>query len=136
LLDSNKEDCQGAQYLWLADKYENLPDYADSLSAEGTATPVDPDWKSPFIGQTIHEAVDFIRNAPKPPKPLCKVFCAVLQKDRFEKDGVMLICRRVGEEEVQVIPCAASEAGSFFAGFERDEWEESYRRWQEEGISL
>lgn len=48
----------------------------------------------------------------------------------------MLICRRVGEEEVQVIPCAASEAGSFFAGFERDEWEESYRRWQEEGISL
>lgn len=29
--------------MWLADKYENLPDYADGLSAEGTATPVDPE---------------------------------------------------------------------------------------------
>jgi hypothetical protein len=117
--------------LWLADKYENLPDYANGLSLEGTATPIDPEWQSPFIGQTIDEAMDFIRNAPKPPKPLCKVFCAVLQHGELAQDTVLFICRRVGEE-LQMIPCGLSEAGTFFAKFERDKWDESYRRWEEE----
>jgi hypothetical protein len=124
LLDSNAKSCQGARYLWLADKYESLPDYQTGLSAKGTAGPIDAEWISPFIGQTVREALSFIQNAPKLPKPLCKVFCAVLQKDQFEQHGQLLICKGVGGD-LQVIPCAASEAGTFFAGFERDEWEES-----------
>lgn len=83
----------------------------------------------------MRDALNFIRNAPKPPKPLCKVFCAVLQKDRFEQHDQLLICREV-EGEPQMIPCAASEAGTFFAGFDRGGWDESYRRWEEEGIAL
>jgi hypothetical protein len=34
-----------------------------------------------------------VRNAPKPPKPLCKLFFAVLQRDRFERSGNLLICK-------------------------------------------
>lgn len=134
-MKANEEDCDGAQYLWLADTYAHLPDYHSGASAEGTATPIDAAWQSPFIGKTVHDALAFIRNAPKPPKPLCKVFCAVLQKDPFEQRNELLICREV-EGKPQVIPCAASEAGTFFAGFDRDDWEESYRRWVEEEIPL
>lgn len=96
---------------------------------------MDVEWQSPFLGQTVHDALAFIRNAPKPPKPLCKAFCAVLQNDRFEQHDQLLICTHF-DGELQAIPCAASEAGIFFAGFERGEWEESYRRWEEEGIPL
>lgn len=105
----------------------------------------------------MQDAIAFIRNAPKPPKPLCKVFCAVLEKERWEQHGELLICKWIeGEGEPQVIPCVVDEAGGFFSGFEvralseyckangasnltnlqRDEWEEAAERWQGEGIQL
>jgi hypothetical protein len=63
----------------------------------GIAAPIDPGWQSPFIGQSIADAANFIRNAPKPPKPLCRRFFAVLQKDRFEQTGKLLICKILPE---------------------------------------
>ncbi|KAK4507120.1 hypothetical protein PRZ48_000854 [Zasmidium cellare] len=135
ILSRNKADCEGASYVWLADKYESLPDYSGGMSATGTAAPIDAGWQSPFLGKTTQDALTFVRNAPKPPKPLCKLFFAVLEKERYEQHGQLLVCK-AADGEVQTIPCAASEIGTFFAGFERDEWEESLRRWQEEGIAL
>jgi hypothetical protein len=55
--------------------------------------PIDNAWRSPFVGKSIADAANFIRNAPKPPKPLCRRFFAVLQKNFYEKSGMVLICR-------------------------------------------
>ena len=44
VLASNKDNCEGAQYLWLADRYENLPDYSSGVSPTGTTTPVNVGW--------------------------------------------------------------------------------------------
>lgn len=105
------------------------------MSAAGTEAPVDAEWQSPFLDKSVQDAMVFIRDVPKPPKPLCKLFFAVLQKDRYEQHGQLLVCKAV-DGEVQTIPCQASGIGTFFAGFERDEWDESLRRWEEEGIAL
>lgn len=73
-----------------------LPDYA-GLAMSGTMSPIDPKWRSPFIGKSIPEAVAFVRNAPKPPKPLNKRYCAVLTKDELES-GSLLICKSQEDE--------------------------------------
>ena len=77
----------------MADSYDNLPDYRPNYKIYGNKSPVDLDWQSPFVGKSISEVANFVRNIPKPPKPLCKEMFAVLQKDRFEKIGKLLLCR-------------------------------------------
>jgi len=54
----------------------------------------------PFIGKTVQDAVHFIRNAPKPPKPLNKRFCAVVTRDALKKGGV-LICKSLDFDSEQ-----------------------------------
>lgn len=92
ILDDNLEVASEA-HLWLADSYNSLPDYRQNYEICGNKSPVNPDWQSPFIGKSIEEAANFVRNAPKPPKPLCKELFAVLQKDRFQRSGELLFCR-------------------------------------------
>jgi hypothetical protein len=85
--------------IWLADTYDTLPDYT-GLSPYGTKEPIDPNWRSPFIGKTVRDAVNFMRNTPKPPKPLNKRFCAVVTKDSFKQYQV-LICKSLDFESEQ-----------------------------------
>ena len=83
----------GEPYLWLADTYDTLPDWEPAHPAEGTVGPVDENWRSPFISSSIQEIAAFIKAAPKPSKPLCKRFFAILQRERYEKDKQLLIYR-------------------------------------------
>lgn len=116
----------GAQYLWLADKYENLRDF-DGIGHEGTITPIDPSWRSPFVGKSPVDAIEFIRQAPKPPKPLDKTFCAVLKKDLYENSKQLLICKAIdGQREPETIPIRFQKAGVFFVTFAREDWDEAY----------
>lgn len=91
MLHDNAEHIDGDYALWLADDYSTLPDYA-GISASGTITPIDPHWRSPFVGKSIPDVVAFMRNTPKPVKPLNKRFCAVVTKDDLE-DGRIFICK-------------------------------------------
>lgn len=59
----------------------------------GTTSPISKDWRSPFVGKSIEDAANFVRNTPQPPKPLCRRFFVVLQKEFYEKCGRILICR-------------------------------------------
>jgi len=85
--------------IWLADTYNSLPDYT-GLAVDGTKEPIDTNWSSPFIGKTVRDAVDFIRNAPKPPKPLNKRFCAVVTRDALQ-EGEVLICKSLDFDSEQ-----------------------------------
>lgn len=118
--------------LWLADTYDNLPDYA-GRAAKGTTAPIDEDWQSPF--STLQEAVAFVRNIPKPPKPLCKVFCAVLDKERYLQHGQLLFVK-VDEAEPQVIPCRSGRVGAVFEGMDRGVWPDRLALWEEEGVCM
>ena len=70
-----------------------MPDYRPNHNIIGTTAPIDRTWHSPFAGKTVEDAANFVRGAPKPPKPLCKLFFAVLQKQYYEESGKVLICR-------------------------------------------
>lgn len=95
LLDENARNIGGDHTIWLADNYDNLPDYK-GYTEPGTVS-VDSSWRSPFIGKTIPDVVAIIRGAPKPPKPLNRRFCAVLNKETFD-EGLILICKSLENE--------------------------------------
>lgn len=125
LLDNEKE-FPGSQRIWLADTYDRLPDFTyGTPRAHGTRAPISEQWKSPFIGQTLRQIGAFIRSAPKPPKPLCKDFCAIFRKETYEERGEILICKipPVGDEsEPQTIPTGSNTLNTFLIGFDREDW--------------
>lgn len=52
---------EGASYLWLADRYDTLPDYdPDNPGAEGTLGLLDSNWRSPFVDSGIMEVATFV----------------------------------------------------------------------------
>lgn len=129
ILDNNAKHISDEYVLWLADSYDTLPDYRGRWTG-GTETPIDPNWRSPFIGKTIPDVVAFMRATPKPPKPLSKRYCAVLTWKYF-KTETLLICKSLeGEEEVELewpggewsgprdIKKAARELGDDFDGIQ------------------
>lgn len=96
LLDENSDNISGSYIIWLADTYDSLPNYSRRIPP-GTFTPVDADWRSPFIGKTVTDVVAFMRGAPKPPKVLNKRFCAVLTKESLG-DRCALICKSLEDD--------------------------------------
>lgn len=118
-------------YLWLADTYDTLPDYDPSNPPEGTSGTVDSAWRSPFIGSSLQQIAAFILAAPKPPKPLCRQFFAVLEKKRYEQDKKVLIYKILEtpavESTLQSVPCPVHLAGHFFISFLRDHWKYAVR---------
>jgi hypothetical protein len=130
ILRENTQD--GYWPLWLADTYDNLPDYA-GRAAKGTTAPVDEEWHSTF--SILHEAVEFVRNIPKPPKPLCKVLCAILDEEQYLQHGELLFVK-VDEAEPQVLPCRSGRVEAVFEGMNRDLWPDRLELWEEEGICM
>lgn len=125
----NMEETEEA-YLWLADTYDTIPDYDPANpSAEGTAGAIETSWRSPFIGVSLEVIAAFVRAAPKPPKPLCKDFFAVLRKAQDSGMEQVLICHALvmGSEapeeiRVQTVPCPVHLAGFFFYSYDRYNW--------------
>jgi hypothetical protein len=118
---------EGEPLLWLADTYDTIPDYnPTSPGAQGTLSPIDSNWRSPFIGSSVEEVAAFISATPKPPKPLNKLFFAVLQKERFEQSKQILIykIREVGKADDRKLmlhsaTCPAHLAGHFLCKYDR-----------------
>ncbi|SMR45872.1 unnamed protein product [Zymoseptoria tritici ST99CH_1E4] len=139
VLRRNFEDSKD-EHLWLAEDYNSLPDLPDIeldvQVASGTSRPLNPRWKSRFEGKTIQDAADFLGSVPKPRKPLCKTYFAVLNKMRYQEHDQILICKILENGQVQSIPCVATRVALFFIGYERDEWDESFSRWENDGLVL
>ncbi|KAF2170362.1 hypothetical protein M409DRAFT_19182 [Zasmidium cellare ATCC 36951] len=70
VLTKNADALHQCFFLWLADSYQNLPAITEERTM-ATKPPIDPGWTSPFLGKTLEEAAEFVKNAPK---PLCQVF--------------------------------------------------------------
>ncbi|CAK1366913.1 unnamed protein product [Cercospora beticola] len=128
----------GCQSLWLAGDYNTLPDFYFYVvpSPEGTKPPLDPDWQSPFRGQTAADAARFLRTVPKPRKPLCKTYFAILSRTLYEEQGHLLVCKVLEDGQVQSIPCPVADVGIYFGGGDRDHWRFDLRSWEEDGSTL
>jgi hypothetical protein len=119
--------------LWLADSYDNILDIANSLQSSETRPPVDEQWRSPCIGKSTKNAVSFVKNAQKPPKTLNKTYFVVLDKEQYETNRWLTVCRLV-DGEVQSLACTAEMISVFLVGQDRDTWDETLRIWREEGL--
>ena len=138
MLRRNEDDME-CPSLWLADDYNNLPDYHPYLpSPEGTRRPLNPNWQSPFRGKTVAEAADFLRSVPKPPKPLCKTYFAVYNKALYREQDHIVVCRILEDGQVQSIPCRAACLSRYFALHDPDldAWEQCLTSWEEDGRVL
>ena len=122
-------------YLWLADSYDNLVELPEGCDVRRHRPQVDAQWRSPFVGRTIREAAEFVRNAPKPPKALNKVHFVILEKAQYEDNGWLTVCKVV-DEEVQSLACVAESVSSFLSGYDRDTLDESLRIWEAKGIPV
>lgn len=120
---------RNAEYICLADSYDNIPDREYRTAWQGTSPNVDASWKTPFNGKTVQDAVAWMRGIPKP-KPVNRKYCAVLTKDSYEngvhKAGDVFICKWLEDAELQTIRWAANDIGTFHAAFEREMWDEYY----------
>jgi hypothetical protein len=109
----------------LADTYDTIPDYNPADPPEGTSGKVDSEWRLPFIGCSLKEVVAFIQAAPKPPKPLCKLLFAVLQKEQYEEKKQLSIYRipdEGSEDKLQSVPCSINPAGYCFYTHDPYSW--------------
>ncbi|KAM3422922.1 hypothetical protein BST61_g405 [Cercospora zeina] len=127
----------GDECLWLADDYNVLPDfYFSAPSDPGTKLPLDPDWQSPFRGKTATDAARFPRSVPKPRKPLCKTYFAILDKALYKEHGYVLVCKVMEDGQVQSIPCMAAFVGIFLKDHDRDTWADELSRWEVPGMAV
>ena len=123
VLSSNIQDMGGARVLQLADAYDSLPNWDRNAAPEGTEPSIATTWQSPFIGKSLLEVAAWIRRIPKPPKPINKTYFAVLQKDLYEQNKQVLICRVRGNgRRVETIPMDARSIGEFQWLFRRPDW--------------
>jgi hypothetical protein len=85
-------------------------------------------WKSPFVGRSLNFVRSWIHWIPKPPKRINKTFFVVLQKDLYEREGKVLICRVPGKRgrRVQTIPVKPEEVNRFQVMFRRERWQYCY----------
>jgi len=114
--------------IWLADDdYEDLPEFKGPTFIEGTRPTVEATWRSPFVGKSLAETVAWVRGIPKPPKPVCKKFFAVLQKGLYEQHGEVLVCKvKKNKSEPQTIRYNANHIAAFRAAYYRDNWQEDW----------
>lgn len=128
ILEDN-EDETDAQYIWLADTYDTMPDSRHPWIVEGTHAPISDDWRSPFIGKSLREVAKFVRDAPSPPKPIYKEYCAVLRREDYENDRIMIckIPEEGDDSEPQTIVTGPDALGLFFIGFNRGSWDVTYQ---------
>lgn len=84
-----------------------------------TRPPIDPQWSSPFLGKSIQDAADFVRNAPK---PLCRLYFAVLEKDRYLNHDEVRVCKIVGDQ-VQTFSYDADSVSTYFQAVYDDMWD-------------
>lgn len=117
--------------VWLADdNYDHLPDFNGTAFVEGTRPGIETTWQSPFVGKTLAEVAAWVSGIPKPPKAVCKTFFAVLKKELYELQGMVLMCKVVeGETEPQTLPYRATDLARFRAAYHRDNWQED---WEEQ----
>lgn len=78
----------------------------------------------------MEEVASFIQAAAKPPKPLCKRFFAVLQKENYEHRKQLMIYKIIdgaddgsSQHSLQTVPCPVNLAGFFFAAYDRYYWD-------------
>lgn len=112
--------------FWLADTYETLPEQAID---EGTEPPIDNAWRSPFVGKSVEEAAEFVKNAPGG-KGLDKSFFAVLEEGFYRDNGWVTVCRiDYDGGPVTAMGTGAKSSAKYLYGHYGEGWDVALQDW-------
>lgn len=131
IIKNAAERCEMYCY-WLADTYESLPErkYEDTVPDGGTVPPIDSTWRSPFIGKTMQQCADFVKNAPSD-RGLCKLHFVILDKEQYERDGWVTCGKIMDNGEISAIPGDATLSTEFLYGYDDGMWDSYIQDWEE-----
>lgn len=127
VIQKNADENPGCYFLWLADAYDTLPAITEERTM-ATRPPITLHWRSPFLNKSLQDVADFVRSAPK---PLCRLYFAVLEKERYLNDNEIRLCKIEGDQ-VQSFPYDAHMVATYFQSVYDDIWTED---WQSFGDS-
>lgn len=90
-------------------------------------TEVDENWRSPFLGSSLDDVAQFIKDIDIATKAVNRNYFAVLQEGSDEQSCKVLICKTpneaVGRTEVQHTTYQADKISSFFVAFDENNWQ-------------
>jgi hypothetical protein len=94
--------------------FDSLPDFDKNSDTEVTEANVPATWQSLFAGRSLGYVSSWVACIPNPPKDVNKTYFAVLQKELYEQDGSLLICKRSeGRRKPRTIPVMPEQVGGF-----------------------
>lgn len=130
----------GRDSLWLAGEgYDSIDVHCEDIFTgfrrEDECLSIKTDWKPPWAGKELQDAVEFVRNTPKRLKSLNKVHFVILDKEQYEAHKTLTVCKILdGDGDVQSLSVGGSMVTSFLENHNRDTWQEDVRCWQDRGV--
>lgn len=116
--------------IWIADT-----DHLEGLTEENeeaTVPPIHRSWQSPFIGQSVEKAFEFLATVPLE-KSLNRTYIVVWNQALYEQERWVVICRIDEEGEITSIPCAAYMCMTFIDSGTEHLWPEYLEEWRKYG---
>jgi hypothetical protein len=116
--------------IWLADTV--IPEGLTDEDDEATVPPIDESWQSPFVGQPVDRAFEFLATM-SPEKSLNRTFIIVWNKALYERKNWVVIYRIDENGEITCIPCAAHMCMVFVDSYTWHLWPEYLEEWYKDG---
>jgi hypothetical protein len=121
-------DDTGAQNVWLADSLESSTK-EDWL---GTQPPIDESWQSPFAGQSVERAFEYLATVSREIS-LNRTYIMVLDKTLYKQKDWLAIYQIDENGEITSIPCTAHDCMLFIDPYSWHLWPEYLEQWREDG---
>lgn len=147
ILKGTAKEMSYIYYYWLADDYSTLPQEQENGQIEGTIPPLPRTWRSPFLGATVEQAFEYVKDAPG--ELLNRKHIVVLDKQLFEERRMLRVFRMEGAEPdfavelgLDVKPGDITEVGGeahttilgLFYDRGTGDWGFNVKEWKDEGV--
>ena len=116
--------------IWLADTV-SLDDLTEE-DEEATVPPIDSSWRSPFVGQSVEEAFEFLATVPLD-KSLNRTFVIGWDQALYEQKRWVMIYRIDANGGITSIPCVAHMCMTFIDSGTEYRWPEYLEEWRKYG---
>jgi hypothetical protein len=117
-----------ADNVWLADSIESLIE-EDEVA---TMPPVDESWQSPFAGQPVEKAFEYLATVSLE-KSLNRAHIVVLNKALYEQKDWLAIYQIDENGEITSVPCATRLCMVFIDSYTLHLWPEYLEEWRRDG---
>lgn len=128
ILRVNVDGNYGEADLWLADTYENLPDFQGPDCIDGTRPTVDASWQSPFKGQSLARLqlwfATYLNRRSLSASDISLLYRGICKRDKAR-------CLSVRSLKVGTSPRQSQSTlvgSTWVNGYKRDSWRDDWKK--------